>query len=135
MPLEVTAAGPRGGARLTGSRKEGRRMAFVVTENCVKCKYMDCVCVCPTDAFHEGENFLVISPDSCIDCGGCAPVCPSGAIFADREVPPQWAEYVGLNARLAERWPIIREKKEPPADADAWNGVTPKRHHLSEAPG
>ena len=35
-------------------------MTYVVTENCIKCKYTDCVEVCPVDCFYEGENMLVI---------------------------------------------------------------------------
>ena len=46
-------------------------MTYVVTEACIKCKYTDCVEVCPVDCFYEGENMLVIHPDECIDCGVC----------------------------------------------------------------
>ena len=62
-------------------------MAFVVTESCIKCKYMDCVEVCPVDCFHEGPNFLVIDPDECIDCTLCEPECPVEAIFSEEEIP------------------------------------------------
>ena len=60
-------------------------MTYVVTENCIKCKYMDCVEVCPVDCFYEGENMLVIHPDECIDCGVCEPECPAEAIKPDTE--------------------------------------------------
>jgi ferredoxin len=86
-------------------------MAYVVTANCVNCKYTDCVAVCPTEAFREGANMLVIDPDVCIDCDGCVPECPTEAIYPDREVPTQWQEFIGLNARLAKEWPVINEKK------------------------
>ena len=46
-------------------------MTYIVTDPCIKCKFMDCVEVCPVDCFYEGENFLVIHPDECIDCGVC----------------------------------------------------------------
>jgi len=46
-------------------------MTYVVVENCIKCKYQDCVEVCPVDCFYEGEHLLVINPDECIDCGVC----------------------------------------------------------------
>lgn len=111
-------------------------MAFVVAEPCVKCKYTDCVDVCPVECFFEGENMLVISPDECIDCGACVPECPAEAIFDEDEVPEQWEEYIELNARLAEEWAdhVITEKKDALPDADEWKDVVDKREHLSEKP-
>jgi ferredoxin len=105
-------------------------MTFVVTENCIKCKYTDCVEVCPVDCFHEGPNMLVIDPDECIDCTLCEPECPVEAIMSEDDVPSDQLEFVGLNAELAKVWPGINEMKEPPADADAWKGVAGKRQHL-----
>ena len=52
-------------------------MTYVVTDACIKCKYMDCVEVCPVDCFYEGENMLVINPSEFIDCGVCEPECPA----------------------------------------------------------
>ena len=95
-------------------------MAYVVTENCIKCKYQDCVEVCPVDCFYEGENFLVINPDECIDCGVCEPECPAEAIFPDSE--PKTEAWVALNRQYAAEWPNITRKGEAPADADAWKG-------------
>ena len=60
-------------------------MTYIVVDNCIKCKYLDCVEVCPVDCFYEGENMLVIHPDECIDCGVCEPECPAEAIKADTE--------------------------------------------------
>ena len=60
-------------------------MTYIVNESCIKCKYMDCVEVCPVDCFYEGENMLVIHPDECIDCGVCEPECPVDAIKPDTE--------------------------------------------------
>lgn len=97
-------------------------MAFVVTENCIKCKYTDCVDVCPVDCFHEGPNFLVIDPDECIDCTLCAPECPAEAIFSEDEVPAGQEEFIVLNADLAKIWPTLSEVKPALADADDWNG-------------
>ena len=51
-------------------------MTYIVDDSCIKCKYTDCVEVCPVDCFYEGENTLVINPDECIDCGVCEPECP-----------------------------------------------------------
>lgn len=86
-------------------------MTFVVTDNCIKCKYTDCVEVCPVDCFYEGPNFLVIHPDECIDCALCEPECPAVAIFSEDEVPEEMQEFIQLNVELAEIWPNITEKK------------------------
>jgi ferredoxin len=99
-------------------------MTYVVTENCIKCKYMDCVEVCPVDCFYEGENMLVIHPDECIDCGVCVPECPAEAIKADTE--PELEKWLALNAEYALKWPSITEYKEPPVDAKAYDGMPDK---------
>ena len=105
-------------------------MTFVVTENCIKCKYTDCVDVCPVDCFHEGPNFLVIDPDECIDCTLCVAECPVEAIYAEDDVPEAQKEFIQLNAELAKKWPVIVEKVDAPADADEWKDVKNKREHL-----
>ncbi len=101
-------------------------MTFVVTENCIKCKYTDCVEVCPVDCFYEGPNFLVIHPDECIDCALCEPECPVDAIFAEEDLAPDQQHFMQLNAELAEHWPNISEKIDAPADADDWKGKPDK---------
>ena len=88
-------------------------MAHVVTAPCFGCKYTDCVTVCPVECFHEGEKMLYIDPDECIDCGACVLECPVEAIFYDDDVPPQWHEFIGLNAEMAAKTPSILQKKEP----------------------
>jgi ferredoxin len=105
-------------------------MTFVVTDNCIKCKYTDCVEVCPVDCFYEGPNFLVIHPDECIDCALCEPECPAQAIFSEDEVPEDQQEFIELNADLAEVWPNITEKKDALADAEEWDGVKDKLQYL-----
>ena len=102
-------------------------MTFVVTENCIKCKFTDCVDVCPVDCFHEGPNILVIDPDECIDCTLCEPECPANAIFAEDEVPEDQQEFIKLNAELAKQWPTISEVKAALPDADEWNGKPGKK--------
>jgi ferredoxin len=97
-------------------------MTFVVTENCIKCKYTDCVKVCPVDCFHEGPNFLVIDPEVCIDCNLCVPECPANAIIADIDLPEEHAHFLQLNAELARTWPVILERREPSAEAKEWDG-------------
>ena len=109
-------------------------MTYVVTEQCIKCKYMDCVDVCPVDCFHEGKNFLVINPDECIDCNLCVPECPVDAIYADHEVPEHLQPYIALNEKYAATWPLITEKGEPPSDADEWANKPNKQDLLNEDP-
>ncbi|MBI3771724.1 MAG: ferredoxin family protein [Gammaproteobacteria bacterium] len=105
-------------------------MTFVVTENCIRCKFTDCVEVCPVDCFHVGPNFLVIDPDECIDCTLCEPECPANAIFAEDDVPDNQQQFIALNAELAKAWPVITEKEDAPADAEEWNGVADKLQYL-----
>jgi ferredoxin len=105
-------------------------MTFVVTESCIQCKHTDCVDVCPTDAFREGPNFLVIDPDECIDCALCVPECPVEAIFAEDDVPPDQRAFTPLNAELAKIWkPIIAMKPVLP-DAEEWAKVKDKMDQL-----
>ena len=99
-------------------------VAFVVTENCIKCKYMDCVDVCPVDCFHEGEFMLVIDPDVCIDCGVCVPECPALAIVADTDQTSRG--WTAMNEKYAALWPEILRKRPSPADAPGWDGVDGK---------
>lgn len=101
-------------------------MAYVVTENCIACKYTDCVDVCPVDCFHEGPNFLVIDPEECIDCTLCVAECPAEAIFAEDDVPADQQHCIPLNAELARLWPVLAEKKAPLPEADSMNGKTGK---------
>jgi ferredoxin len=101
-------------------------MTYVVTENCIKCKYTDCVEVCPVDCFHEGPNFLAIDPEECIDCALCEPECPAEAILAEDDLAADQVQFIALNAELAADWPVITERREPPADADEWNGTPDK---------
>src|SRR5438876_624650 len=92
-------------------------MTYVVTESCIKCKYTDCVDVCPVDCFREGPNMLVIDPDECIDCTLCVPECPVEAIFAEDDVPDAQREFTALNRERAQVWKPIIERKSPPRDA------------------
>ena len=101
-------------------------MTFVVTESCIKCKYTDCVEVCPVDCFHEGLNFLVIDPEECIDCALCEPECPVTAIYEEDDLPDDQKKFIELNAELSETWPVINEMKPAPADADEWRDVSDK---------
>ncbi|WP_188563997.1 ferredoxin FdxA [Undibacterium terreum] len=105
-------------------------MTHVVTESCIRCKYTDCVDVCPVDAFCEGPNMLAIAPDICIDCALCVAECPVLAIFEESDVPAAQLAFTPLNAELATKWPVISRTKLPPADADEWAKVEHKLHFL-----
>ncbi|MCZ7564186.1 MAG: ferredoxin family protein [Burkholderiales bacterium] len=105
-------------------------MTHVVTESCIKCKYTDCVDVCPVDCFKEGPNMLVIDPDECIDCAVCIPECPVNAIYAEEDVPAGQEAFTALNAELAKAWPVLADKKDPLSDAEQWKDVKEKLQHL-----
>lgn len=107
-------------------------MAYVVTEACIKCKYTDCVEVCPVDCFHEGPNFLAIDPDACIDCSLCVPECPVEAIYAEDDVPADQQEFIALNASLAQRWPVIVQRHDPLPEHKTWAGIRDKRGELEQ---
>lgn len=105
-------------------------MAFVVTENCIKCKFTDCVDVCPVDCFHEGPLFLVIDPDECIDCSLCEPECPANAIHAEECLPENLFIFVDLNANFSKVWPSITSIQQPLPDAHEWINVQNKMKFL-----
>src|SRR5882757_7184865 len=109
-------------------------MTYVVTEACIKCKYTDCVEVCPVDCFYEGDNMLVIHPDECIDCGVCEPECPADAIKPDTE--PGLEKWLEVNTEYAKSWPNITQKKDSPADAKEFEGMEGKyEKFFSKEPG
>ena len=136
-------------------------MAYIVGDPCVKCKYTDCVEVCPVDCFYEGVNTLVIEPEECIDCGACEPVCPATAIFEEEELPEKWEPYISINAVFSgatapdeadttgwpqhivdavkapgfKPWPMINEKRDAQPDADDLQDVEDKIKDFDVAPG
>jgi len=114
-------------------------VAYFVTDNCIKCKHMDCVDVCPVDCFYEGENMLVINPLECIDCGVCEPECPADAILQDSALgADEQAYWEVFNQRYSDQWPNITQKRpeDVPEDAEEWNGIPDKvKTHFSENPG
>ena len=107
-------------------------MTYVVTENCIKCKYTDCVEVCPVDCFHEGPNFLVIDPEECIDCSLCEPECPADAIRADDDLADNEQHFLELNEELSQVWPVLTEKLPSLEDADEWDGKEGKLELLEK---
>ena len=109
-------------------------MTYIVTDNCIACKYTDCVEVCPVDCFYEGENMLVIHPDECIDCGVCEPECPAEAIKPDTESGlDEWLE---LNRKFSNSWPNLTERRDPLPEAKERDGEDGKpAKYFSEEPG
>ena len=109
-------------------------MPHVVAEPCIACKFTECVVVCPVDSFREGVNFLVIDPETCIDCGLCVPECPTSAIFSEDELPDKWSEYTALNAKYAATWPAINAQKTALPEAEEMQTVEDKRNMLDPNP-
>ena len=105
-------------------------MTFVVTENCIRCKYTDCVEVCPVDCFREGSEFLVIDPDECIDCALCETECPVNAIYSEDDLPPDQQIFLNLNAKLSKQWALINRSQGSFADAEQWKDKPNKRQYL-----
>ena len=107
-------------------------MTHVVSDSCIRCKYTDCVDVCPVDCFREGPNMLVIDPDECIDCAVCIPECPVNAIYAEEDLPAGQEKFIKLNVELARlsSWKSITKRKAPLADADDWKDKTDKLGEL-----
>ena len=110
-------------------------MPFVVTEKCIKCRYTDCVEVCPVNCFYEGENMVVINPDECIDCGVCEPECPIEAIKSDEELAPGEEHWLEINAKYSATWPNITKSKGPLEGADDMAEKADKEPLLSPEPG
>jgi len=114
-------------------------MTYLVDDKCIKCRYTDCVSVCPVDCFYIGENSIAINPDECIDCGVCEPECPAGAIRADTDFGDDKEKWLDINTRMSELWPNITEKIDQLPDADKFNPklnpeVGDKTDDLSEEP-
>lgn len=112
------------------SRHRFKKMTHVVTESCIKCRYTDCVDVCPVDCFHIGPNFLVIDPDECIDCAVCVPECPVEAIYAEEDLPQDQLDFIRINAELAPEWEVIDSSIGSLPDAEEWKDKPNKRELL-----
>lgn len=107
-------------------------MTFLVTESCIRCKYTDCVEVCPVDCFHEGPNMLVIDPEECIDCAMCESECPVDAIVSEDDLSDDQRDFLELNEKYSAKWPVITSIKPAPDDAKEWEDVKEKRQYFEE---
>ena len=107
-------------------------MTYIVDEQCIKCKHMDCVEVCPVDCFYEGDNFIVINPEECIDCGLCEPACPVKAIYAEDEFPPDQIPFIEINDNLSRKWPNLTQKKDAMPEAEKYAEIKNKIGMLKE---
>jgi len=105
-------------------------MTYVVTEPCINCRHGDCIEVCPVQAFHQGPNFMVIDPEVCINCSICEAVCPVSAIKSDFDLAPHEVEFVEINRRMAEQWPVVTIASQPLLDAEVWASRSDKRIFL-----
>jgi ferredoxin len=110
-------------------------MPHYVAEPCIKCRYTECVTVCPVDCFYEGANMLVIRPEDCIDCGACIPMCPVSAIYPEDDLPAKWESYKELNEKFSHLWPRLSQRRGPLFDAEKFEKVTGKAVMLDERPG
>jgi ferredoxin len=118
-------------------------MAYIVADPCVKCKYTDCVAVCPVDCFYEGVNSLSINPDECIDCGACEPECPTTAIFEEGDLPDKWAMWIEINAVTSgakthedankDGWPAALIKACDDGSFETWPNITEQREAMPGA--
>jgi ferredoxin len=93
-------------------------MTFVVTSNCHRCRFTDCVVVCPVDCFHGDDEMLYIDPDECIDCGACVPECPVEAIYDEGALPPEEESWLAINENRARKLPVVGAKQEPLTTAE-----------------
>ena len=107
-------------------------MAYIVSDQCINCKYTDCVEACPVDCFHEGPNMVVINPEECIDCNLCVSECPINAIYSEEDLPETQQHMKAINAKYADIWPLIDQKKEPMPDAEKWQTIANKIDNLEE---
>ena len=107
-------------------------MTYIVNDKCIKCKYTDRVEVCPVDCFYEGDNFIVINPEECIDCGLCEPACPVKAIYAEDELPPDQIPFVEINDNLSRKWPNLTQKKDAMPEAEKYAEIKNKIGMLKE---
>lgn len=106
-------------------------MAYIVTESCIRCRYMDCIDPCPVECFHVGPEFIVIDPEVCIDCNLCVIECPVDAIYSDKNIPDNQIIFIDINRKLSNVWPVadISQAEEYP-DADNWKNITNKKDYL-----
>ena len=83
-----------------------KNMTYFVKDECIKCKLMDCVEVCPVDCFYEGENMLIYIRKNVL-IGG-EPECPIDAIKPDVSYKEGDKEkWLDVNKKCSQVWPNI----------------------------
>ena len=102
-------------------------MSYFVTENCICCKYTQCVQVCPVDCFKEGVNFLVINKNECIDCGLCETECPINAIKQDIKTNIQ---YININNHFSKKLEKLTKQKTKLPYAEIWKNKKNKTKYI-----
>jgi ferredoxin len=105
-------------------------VTFVVTEQCIRCKFMNCIEPCPVNCFYEGPEFLVINPDECIDCNACATECPVNAIYQDKDLPAGQRDFIEINRGLSQIWPPAVAPCPPLPEREHWRSIPMKRQFL-----
>ena len=93
-------------------------MTTIVTENCIDCRFTDCVTVCHVACFHHDDEMLYIDPDVCIDCSACIPECPVQAIYEGDDIPEELEKWIEINAERVIGLPVCEEQMEPLAGAE-----------------
>ncbi len=88
-------------------------MTTIVTDNCQRCRFTDCVTVCPVNCFHGDDEMLYIDPDVCIDCSACIPLCPVQAIYEGDSIPADKQHWIAINAERASQLPVVSDKGDP----------------------
>lgn len=88
-------------------------MTTIVTENCQRCRFTDCVEVCPVACFHGDDEMLYIDNEVCIDCAACIPECPVQAIYEETDIPEDLMKWVEINQERAPNLPVIDSKQDP----------------------
>lgn len=93
-------------------------MPVVVTDNCHRCRFTECVAVCPVACFHVDDDMVFVDAAACIDCRACLSACPVQAIYDEDDLPDDKRHWIAINEDKAKTLPVIRFKIDPLPDAE-----------------